>query len=301
MKIMSAFHKKILIIADIEGSSGCYSYHDTLPFKKGWPRACAEMSRDVDAAVRALFDAGAEDVAVKDFHRTGYNLIPAMIDRRAELIPGYRQGPVPGIGSAEGYTALIMTGMHPPSGAGGFLAHTMTSRISRLELNGALLTEAELFAAFLASAGLRPVLISGTADACGYASRALKGIRVYPLERGDGFDADVWRRGLYEAVRLAAADPGPEPYSPAGPFEARLTMRDGAESAIKHAAPWGFNFEHDTIILRADSLSGIYYDLIRLCYLSPFIEKFLAPSLALYNSYGYLGNLWARIMLRLSP
>ena len=36
------------------------------------------MSRDVDAVVGGLLDAGIERVTVKDFHRSGYNLLPEM-------------------------------------------------------------------------------------------------------------------------------------------------------------------------------------------------------------------------------
>jgi D-amino peptidase len=55
------------------------------------------MSLDVDAVV-GLFDAGVRQVTVKDFHRTGYNLLPEMIDHRARIDCGYRRGPVPGLG-----------------------------------------------------------------------------------------------------------------------------------------------------------------------------------------------------------
>jgi hypothetical protein len=78
-------HKKILIIADIEGSSGCLDYEASSFMGRGWPRACLEMSLDINAVVAALFDAGVQHVFVKDFHRTGYNLFPHYIDPRATL------------------------------------------------------------------------------------------------------------------------------------------------------------------------------------------------------------------------
>ena len=57
-----------------------------------WSRACVEMTRDVDAVVRVLFSSGVEHILIKDFHRTGYSL-PEKIDRRADVIQGYRKGP----------------------------------------------------------------------------------------------------------------------------------------------------------------------------------------------------------------
>ena len=130
------------LIADIEGCSGCFDYGASSFMGKGWPKACREMSLDINAVVTALFHARVENVYVKDFHRTGHNLFPRMIDSRATLIQGYAKGPVPGIGNPTDATGLIMVGMHAPSGADGFLPHTLTSRISRLIVNGRLMSAA---------------------------------------------------------------------------------------------------------------------------------------------------------------
>ena len=61
--------KKILIIADIEGSSGCMSYGASSFNTEEWYDACIDMSLDVRRVTDSLFDAGAEQVVIKDFHR----------------------------------------------------------------------------------------------------------------------------------------------------------------------------------------------------------------------------------------
>jgi D-amino peptidase len=114
----------ILIIADLEGSSGCWSYNASAFLSDDWCRACLEMSRDVSSVVSALFDAGVRTVAVKDFHRTGYNLFPEVIDSRATIISGYRRGPITGMGNPNHAQAVMFLGMHAASGSQGFLAHT---------------------------------------------------------------------------------------------------------------------------------------------------------------------------------
>jgi D-amino peptidase len=119
------------------------------------------MSRDVDAVVKGLFGAGVARVTVKDFHRTGYNLIPEMIDRRARIVCGYYQGPVPGLGDPTDADALMMIGMHAAAGTHGFLAHTLTSRLASLTVAGRPLAEVELFAASLAPHGIPAVFFSG--------------------------------------------------------------------------------------------------------------------------------------------
>ena len=121
---------------------------------KDWARACLEMTRDVQAVVQALFDSGVETIRIKDFHRTGYNLLPELIDSKSEIVHGYRTGPVPGIGEPGDVDAVMFLGMHAASGTDGFLAHTLTSRVALLEVNGEPLPEIQLFASSLAPWGL---------------------------------------------------------------------------------------------------------------------------------------------------
>jgi D-amino peptidase len=170
--MMSGAGRRILIIADIEGSSGCWSYRAS-SFKTGeWARACVEMSRDVNAVVRALFESGVESIRIKDFHRTGYNLLPELIDTRAVISHGYHTGPVPGIGDPGDAEAAMFLGMHAASGTAGFLAHTLTSRIEKLEINGEPLPEIKLFASSLAIRDIRPIFFSGCPVACQQAREA---------------------------------------------------------------------------------------------------------------------------------
>jgi D-amino peptidase len=294
---MKPEHTNILIIADIEGSSGCFDYESSRFMTRGWPGACLAMTRDTDAVVRALLAAGAARVTVKDFHRTGYNILPEMLDPRARLVSGYRNGAVPGIGNPGGATALFMIGMHAPSGSDGFLAHTMTSRIARLEVNGRLLSEAELFSASLAPLGVRPVFFSGCPVACRFSGEALPGMRVYPIDKTagpEGFDAGAWRHGLAAAAADALNDRGAGPYDPPGPFSAVLTMRDGPAAARSMAARWGFRHGSDRVYIEASGLRDLYLALIRLCYLTPAIEKALPAGLFLYHLYGKLGRAWVR-------
>ncbi len=284
-------YKNILIISDIEGSSGCWSYEASAFLTDEWFKACIDMSLDVDAVVKALFNAGAEKIKVKDFHRTGYNLIPELIDKRVNLIHGYKEGPVPGIGDPYGAEALMMIGMHSSSGSGGFLAHTLTSRIAFLEVNGKAVSEAELFSSSLNSFGLVPVFFSGCPVACAEAVKSIPGIDSYPAEKKhiETFNKDRWRKGLASSAVSALKNKKASPFILKGPFKAAVKMRDGKDEARKLAQRWNFLFEEDKIFIETDTFDLLYYNLIRLCYLYPAAEKFLSAVLPVYNLYGRYG------------
>jgi D-amino peptidase len=297
-------YEHVLILADIEGSSGCWSYAGSAFKTPQWVSACAELSRDVDAVVRRLFEQGVRQVTVKDFHRTGYNLLPERIDPRCRIVSGYRRGPVPGIGHPAGAAAVLFLGLHAASGTPGFLAHTLTSRIARLTVNSQPLPEVALFAASLAPYRLRPIFFSGCPVACSQAQEVIAGIDTFPIDKSqgpEGFDTLRWRQGLAAAAAASLQNRTAAVYLPQGPFEATVTMRDGERVARKLAFRWGFTHRDADIFLRADSIHTLYRDLIRICYLTPLAERALPLSLALFNLQGRLGLVWLRRQLKKNP
>ena len=291
----------VLIIADLEGSSGCWSYTASSFLTDEWCRACLEMSRDVSAVVSALFEAGVKTITIKDFHRTGYNLFPELIDSRATLVSGYRHGPVPGIGNPHNAQAVMFMGMHAASGSDGFLAHTLTSRIARLEVNHRLLAEIELFAASLAPLGIRPIFFSGCPVACQQAKAAIDNIHCQRIDKTQGakhFDARIWRSKLARAAVRSLENYKTVPYAPAGPLDAIVTMRDGAAVAAKLARRWRFRQTGAQIRIQAAGMIDLYLELIKLCYLTPAIEKILPLALMIFNLQGRIGIIRARRRLK---
>ena len=292
--------RHILILSDIEGSSGCGSYRASSFLNRPWARACAAMSQDVDAVVRALFAAGVARVTVKDFHRTAYNLLPEIIDPRARIVCGYRQGPVPGIGDPGDADGVMMIGLHAASGTDGFLAHTLTSRLASLRVNGRPLAEVELFAASLAPFDIPPLFFSGCPVACGQARRRIPGIRTFPIDKRippEALDVRHWRKGLANAAVAALNTSPPAPHRPEGPFRAVIRIRDGVPAARRMADRWGFTRNGATVIIDAADIHDLYDRLIRLCYLSPSASTALPVSLTLFNGLGWLGRQWVRRQL----
>ena len=293
-------HKKILIIADLEGSSCCYNYEATTFLHPEWPDACLGLSLDINSVVKALFKAGVEKIYVKDFHRTAYNLVPELIDKRAEIISGYHVGPVPGLGDPFDSTAVMMIGLHAPSGSEGFLPHTLTSRIARLEVNGRLMSEIQLFAASLAPYNIKPIFFSGCPVACQYASDEIKGLRCYSTQKHKKrteYNPELWREKLAKEAVSALGQEG-EIYRPAGKFKAVLTMRDGENYTRKIAERWKYEHNDNQVFINAGSIHELYHCLIRLCYFTPLIEKILPIGLALFNLRGRAGLLWVKTMIK---
>ena len=298
---MKPIPKCLMIIADMEGSSGCWSYDGSSFMTEAWALACLDMTRDVNAVTKALLRAGVEKIIVQDFHRTGYNILPEFIDQRVEVRSGYRLGPVPGVGYPGNASAVMFLGMHAASGTKGFLPHTLTSRISCLEVNGKPLPEVALFSAAFAPFGLRPVFFSGCPIACAQAMETIKGLHCYPLEKSMGpakFDAELWRVGLGKAAVEALSHANTKPYWPRGPFKAFVTMRDGKKEKDRLVRRWGFRVDGTNIILQSHDILGLYDDLVKLCYLTPFIEANLPKVIRFYRLVGRLGLAWVRWRLR---
>ena len=295
--------RNILIVADNEGSSGCWDQRSASFMTPQWARACVAMSLDVAAVVDSLLDAGVEQITVKDFHRTGYNLLPEMVDSRAAIIHGYRRGPVPGLGDPGRAQAVIFMGMHAASGTDGFLAHTLTSRIAYLEVNGNPMAEIELFASALAPFAIKPIFFSGCPVACEQAAAVIDNICCYPIDKGAGgenFDRARWRSGLAWSVVGSLENDRSAPYRPKGPMQARVTLRDGNAAARKIAGRWKLERNRDQIILEAPDIQALYMALIRICYLTPLVEKTLPTALWIYNLWGRVGLGWVRWQMKKS-
>ena len=292
---MKSFYDKILIIADLEGSSGCWNRKASAFKTNEWAHACVDMSLDVNSIVSALFQAGVKNIRIKDFHRTGYNLIPELIDPRACILSGYKTAPIPAIGDPGDAEGLMMIGMHASSGSKGFISHTLTSRIKSIECNGAPLSEAELLSMAAAPYGIRPLLFSGGPIACEEVHSIMDHIITYPIDKSpgpDGFSKTDWRRGLQKAAIKALDNKQSIPYIRQGPFTTIVTMRDGKKAAKVIAGRWHCESKEDKVIIKSPTPKNLFYTLLKITYLTPFIEAILPFGLILFNLYGKTGHWW---------
>lgn len=283
--------KNVLIIADIEGSTGCGSYAASSFNTAEWYDACIDMSLDINSVVTKLFDSGAESIYIRDFHRTGYNLLPELIDKRAKVIHGYMVKPVPGIGDVYDAECAMFIGMHASSGSDGFLAHTFTSRYAKISINGESVSELQLFSSSLHSSGIRPVFFSGCPVACSEAISQIKGIDTYSIIKDSSGRADkvLCRNGLAETAARSLNNTSTEPYMLQRPYYAELTMRDGEAAAVKVSRRWGLDRRGDKVLFESQNFDQFYMKLINITYLYPLIESITPAALSLFNLYGRAG------------
>jgi len=290
----------VMILADIEGSSGCFSRAAAAFMTRAWRKACWEMTADVKAVVLSLKQAGVPRITVYDFHRTGFNLMAKRLPEGCRLVFGYRAGPVPGVGDPGDADLVMMIGMHAPSGSDGFLAHTLTSRVASLQVNGQLLAEAQLFAASLAPYGIRPLFFSGCPVACRQAEQRIRGLQTFPIYKntdGDaGFDRQRWRREMAAAAARSLTHLAPEPYQPAGPFSVRLALRDGPAVAAKLSRRWRLGRKGNALYFESQTFEELYDRLLTICYLTPVTARHRRSALWLYSLWGRLGQWWVRTL-----
>lgn len=298
---MSSLPKKVLIIADIEGSTGCWSRKAAAFLTGEWARACMAMTKDVNAVVKALIAAGITVVKIKDFHRTGFNLLREHLDKRAQLISGYKTGPVPGIGTPDKNAAALFIGMHAGAGSPGFLAHTLTSAFTRLTVNGQTIPEITLFAASLAPYGIWPAFFSGCPAACRQAAMSIPGISTYAIEKRQGpgsFDPHIWRAAMAHAAVQSISKGKRPPFIWNGPFRAMVSLRNSKRITPAMVRKWQLEKRGNDLHFTVNTFPQLYRQLIRIAYLTPLREICLPAALAANNSLGRMGLAWVRHYIR---
>ena len=169
--------KKFYISADIEGTCGIADWSETEPGHPLYDYFARQMSREVAAACEGCFDAGADDVLVRDAHDTARNIRPDMLPERTRIFRGWENHPysmMSGIDAS--FAGAIFTGYH--SGAGmntNPLSHTMNCQNNTVKLNGEICSELMMncLTASMVGVPVACVAIGGAKNAAIYATQIL--------------------------------------------------------------------------------------------------------------------------------
>jgi len=266
--------KVAYVVADLEGSTGAWTKAHTLLGTSEWQEARLELTRDVNVVVEALFEMGVKGVVVKDFHRTGYNVIHRYLDRRAKLVSGYYTRPAVGYGKLYGADFALFVGLHASGGNEvGFLPHTLTSRIAEILVNGKRVCEAELFATVLSAFQVPVCFFSGCPAACQEVAQKMDWVVTYPIAKQPEIYGDEKRRqsyivqkreGLREKIKEVSNPKTMPLFAMKPPFDCRVIFREEAEA--RRRKPWGFPQDGKIIRFRTERFSELYQNLLKIAY-----------------------------------
>jgi D-amino peptidase len=205
---------KVFISVDIEGVAGVVVPEQGQPGNLEYEECRRLMTEEANAAIAGAFDGGAVEVLVNDSHGPMVNLLPELLDPRAELIRGQLKPGSMFAGLDDTYSGAMCVGYHAAAGDHGVLAHTYSTRdFTGVRLNGMAASEAMFFGAYAGAMGVPVILFSGddvAAASCG---------GLFP-------GAEVVRVKTALGQRAARA---------LSPLEARKRIRAGAERAVRAA------------------------------------------------------------------
>lgn len=232
---------KIFICADLEGIGGVARMEHTRPGEREYDRARLWMTREVNAAVEAAFDAGATDVLVADSHNVGLNLLPDLLHPATRLIMGAPRPLSMMEGIQEGFDAVFFIGAHAMSAtADASIPHIFSGRVQRLSLNGVQVGELGLNAALAGYYNAPVALVAGDEAACAEAESLLPGVETVAVKQAVGAYAALTQTPkrceelIREAVERVMARTAPAPiWRLEGPvtMEVRFTTPSGADRA----------------------------------------------------------------------
>ncbi len=189
---------RVYISADIEGVAGVAHLDETIQGRPGYEQFREQMTRETAAACEGALAAGAKEILVQDAHDTGRNLLHEKLPREASLVRGWSGDPLMMVQELDReIDALLMVGYHAASSTDGNpLAHTMTSNIERLLINGETASEFMLHALCAAQLGVPTAFLAGDRAICEAARELVPGIGTVAVSRGVGGSTVAVHPGL---------------------------------------------------------------------------------------------------------
>lgn len=154
---------KIYISADMEGVAGVVTGDQLGPSGFEYQRFRQFMTREVNAAIEAAFEAGATEILVSDSHGNGENLLIEQLPENVKVVRSWPR-PLAMMQGIDGtFDAAIFIGYHASTtNPEGVRAHTMSSaRLADIRLNGISMPEAGINAAIAGHFNVPVIMISG--------------------------------------------------------------------------------------------------------------------------------------------
>ena len=235
---------KVYINTDIEGVAGWVfygSYSNDMVNIRHLERMNRLLTNEVNAAVKACFDSGADEVYVNDNHGPTYSIIFEDLDPRCRIIHG-RAGYFPAWLPLldESFDAAIGIGMHAMAGTPGAVCPHSYWHVTLGNGDKIALSECTMFAALAGEKGVPLVAISGDDKIAVEVNKKIPGCKMAIVKEGlaaqnacsliPSHACEI----IAEKVKagLAARDTI-KPFKLNGPYKLNVSDRDPAKKEIE--------------------------------------------------------------------
>lgn len=258
---------KVYVSADIEGVSGISERGEGRKDHADYAEFRTQMTAETAAACQGALAAGASEITVKDAHGTGRNLVAAELPAPARVIRGWSGHPFMMVQDLDAaYSAALFVGYHSRAGAGGNpLAHTLSSAVYEVRLNGSPVSEYRIYAMAAALVGVPVVFVSGDRALCEDVAAFQPAARTFATKWGEGesqqsvHPADAVtgiRDGVSEAL---AGDPGQARITLPSRFEIEIEYRFHTQAYEKSFYPGAKQSGPHVVRFETDD----YFDVLR--------------------------------------
>ncbi len=184
---------KIYIFADMEGISGICGTPMVSTAEGGaqYQLGRKNLTADINVCAKACFDAGADEVIVRDGHGNGYSVIWSELTEDVELVQGYTHQVR--FEAIEGCDGIILLGYHAMAGTPrAHLEHTFTSKdIQNMWLNGKRVGEFAIDAAIAGEYDVPVIMTSGCDKLCAEAKEFCPDVVTCQVKKSAGVQAAV--------------------------------------------------------------------------------------------------------------
>lgn len=251
---------KIFLSADIEGTAGIAHWDEAERGKADYDEFRELMTAEVIAACEGARAAGVCEVVIKDAHDSGRNIILDRLPSFVKIMRGWSGHPdAMMFGLNSEFSAAIYTGYHAKAGSeANPLAHTTTTRVSRVRLNGEIASEFTFNTLCAAHYNVPSIFISGDSEICSDA-KALHPA-IHTVSTLDGFGRASLslapakaREAIIEGVKTAVlgiSDQTILNYS--GPYEISLEFVNPTDAYRASWYPGAYEMEPRTVGFKSD-------------------------------------------------
>ncbi|WP_136797902.1 MULTISPECIES: M55 family metallopeptidase [Desulfosediminicola] len=179
---------KIFISADIEGVCGVTAWDETESDKANYAQFQKQMTREVCAACEGAIAGGATEIYVRDAHNSARNLIAEELPKQVRLVRGWSRHPYMMMQELDSsFDGVMMIGYHSQAGGDGNpLAHTMTSRVSEITINGMLVSEFLMNTHTAWLEDVPVIFLSGDKQICTLAQELIPELETVAVKSGSG-------------------------------------------------------------------------------------------------------------------